>query len=351
MTIGVLLVNLGTPDSPDRRDVRRYLNEFLTDGRVIDLPWLPRQLLVRGMIVPKRYRESARNYEEIWTERGSPLIVYGRKVAARLQETLGEDYTVELAMRYQNPSIASALEALRDSEEIIVLPLFPQYASATTGSIHQRVLEIVSKWQVIPPLRLISSYPTQERMIATYADLAFRFNPKSYDHILMSFHGLPERHIRKADCHNWCLKENCCARLGHKNRNCYSAQCHATARAIAAKLDLTPDDYTVCFQSRLGRDPWLKPYLSEILKSCEKRILVLCPAFVADCVETLHEIGVEYTDTFLATGGEELTLVPSLNDEPEWILCLRDLVHANVRLGSSPNLTLATDAHHQAINS
>ena len=339
MTIGVLLVNLGTPDSPSRRDVRRYLHQFLTDGRVIDLPWLPRQLLVRGMIVPKRCRESARNYEEIWTEQGSPLMVYGRKVAARLQEALGEDYAVELAMRYQNPSIESALEALRDSEEIIVLPLFPQYASATTGSIHQKVLECISKWQAIPPLRLINSYPTQERMIATYADLASRFNPKDYDHILMSFHGLPERHIRKADCHNWCLKPNCCDRLGHKNRHCYAAQCYATARAIATRLDLTPDDYTVCFQSRLGRDPWLKPYLSDILHTCDKRVLILCPAFVADCVETLHEIGVEYYDEFLATGGEELTLVPSLNDEPEWILALRDLVQAPIRTLYTPNRT------------
>ena len=183
MTIGILLINLGTPDSPAPRDVRRYLTEFLTDGRVIDLPAIPRHLLVRGMIVPKRFRESARNYEEIWTEQGSPLMVYGRRVAARLQEALGDAFAVELAMRYQNPSIPSALEALRDCEEIVVLPLFPQYASATTGSIHQKVLDTLRSWPVIPRLRLIDCYPTQARMIATFADLARRFSSHTYDHI------------------------------------------------------------------------------------------------------------------------------------------------------------------------
>ena len=330
---GVLLVNLGTPKSPATKDVFTYLNEFLTDGRVIDIPWFQRQLLVRGIIVPFRARNSAKTYQEIWTDKGSPLMVYGRELEKLLQEKLGDKYLVSLGMRYQEPSIEKALEPLKQAccEKIIVLPLFPQYASATTGSVHQKVMEIVSGWQVIPDMQFINSFPTHPKMIEAFATIGNQYAPKSYDHVLFSFHGLPERHIRKADMKGHCLTPGCCT-SAQKNPQCYRAQCVATAHAIAAKLDLPPDNFTVTFQSRLGRDPWLTPYTSETLKELAEpkgqRVLVFCPAFVCDCLETTFEIGEEYKEEFLEAGGAELQLVEGLNSHPLWIEALVDLVGA-----------------------
>lgn len=329
---GILLVNLGTPDSPKPKDVFRYLIEFLTDGRVIDLPWLKRQLLVRGIIVPFRYKNSAKSYQAIWTEKGSPLMVHGIKVQNDLQKALGSEYIVELAMRYQNPSIESALLRLQDANvsKIVVLPLFPHYASATTGSVHQEVMRVLSQWTVIPELHLINSFPTNPKVIAAFADRAQGFNLDDYDHILMSFHGLPERHLQKADRHNHCLKtKECCRTLSLKNRDCYSAQSYATAQAIARKLGIQESKYSVCYQSRLGSDPWIGPFTSEVLKELRKkgakRVLVFCPAFVADCLETIYEISVEYNHEFQALGGECVDLVPSLNDHPLWIEALKEM--------------------------
>jgi len=327
----VLLVNLGTPDSPLPKDVRRYLLEFLTDGRVIDIPWLWRQLLVRGFIVPRRYRESAKNYSEIWTDEGSPLLVYGNRVKILLQEALGSDYHVALAMRYQNPSIQDVLTKLEAYPRLIVLPLFPQYASATTGSVLQKVMELLRNKQVIPETRFIQSFPVHNKMIDAFCDRANAFDLKSYDHVLFSFHGLPERHLKKADRQHYCLrKKDCCKTLCHQNQQCYSAQCHATAYAMARSLELKPEDYSITYQSRLGRDPWVKPYTSDVLmeqlKKGRKRLLVFCPAFVCDCIETIHEIAVEYREDFLQAGGETLDLVPGLNDHPLWIEALKELV-------------------------
>ncbi len=316
MTTGILLVNLGTPDSPAPKDVKRYLLEFLTDGRVIDVPYLMRQFLVRGIIVPRRYKESARSYQEIWTKEGSPLKVYGKRITEGLQKRLGPTYNVQLAMRYQNPSIPEALERLKGCSHITILPLFPQYASATTGSIHQKVMETLQTWQTIPSTHFINSYPTHPKMIRLFALNAS--NAHDYDHVLFSFHGLPERHLTKA--HPDCLTDACCGRNG----GCYASQCRATARAIARELNLT--DYTVCFQSRLGKDPWIQPYTIDTIRAHpNKRLLVFCPAFTADCLETIHEIGVEYRDEYLASGGKALDLVPSLNDDPLWIETLLDL--------------------------
>ena len=318
--IGVLLVNLGTPDSPKPKDVFRYLNEFLTDERVIDIPWLSRQLLVRGVIVPFRHRQSARMYQEIWTEEGSPLKVYGNLVKEKLQNQLGDDFQVELAMRYQNPSIEKGLNLLEGADEIIVIPLFPQYASATTGSVHQKVMEVVKKWQVIPKLNLIRDFPLQETMIEAFCERMKEADYSSFDKILFSFHGLPERQLRKADRNNYCLQsEECCKTLNDQNKGCYSAQCHATAKAIAERLKI--DEYQVSFQSRLGKDPWIQPYTSDCLQG--NRLLVCCPAFVCDCLETTFEIGVEYAEEF---EGEKLQLVEGLNDHPKWIQALKELV-------------------------
>ncbi len=323
---GVLLVNLGTPASPRPKDVYKYLIEFLTDARVIDLSWWKRQLLVRGLIVPRRYRNSAASYQAIWTEEGSPLMHYGKKAAELLQEVLGDDYVVELAMRYRQPSIPSALEKLKSYHvrSLVVIPLFPQYASATTGSVHQKVMECLATWEVIPALRMVDCYPTQPEMIEAFCDNARRFDLEEYDHFLFSFHGLPVRQLIKADPHGHCQKaKECCTAVCSKNRHCYSAQCYATAEAIRTKLGFGREKSSVCFQSRLGRDPWLEPYASEhlhsLLKRNKKKILVFSPAFAADCLETIYEIGVEYKEEFCKLGGEKLDLVPSLNAHPVWI--------------------------------
>lgn len=333
--IGVLLVNLGTPLSYSPGDVRRYLNEFLTDGRVIDIPWFPRQLLVRGVIVPRRYRESASNYKVIWREEGSPLMIYGRSVQTLLQKELGDEVKVELAMRYQEPSIEKGLNRLQECSQIIVLPLFPQYASATTGSVHQKVMECISKWQTIPALNFINSYPVQEKMIEAFCSLAKEQNVDAFDHLLISFHGLPERQLKKADRHDYCLKSrDCCKKLCQKNRSCYSAQCHQTAYAIASGLGLADKEYSISFQSRLGKDPWIQPYTSDVLKKLAeegaKKVLVMCPAFVCDCIETIHEIGVEYQEEFEQWGGEKLQLVTGLNNHPLWIEALKELVEIHM---------------------
>lgn len=331
---GILLVNLGTPDSPSTSDVRKYLGEFLMDERVIDINAIGRTLLVKGIIVPFRGPKSAKIYKEIWTDKGSPLLIYSDKVRDAVAEKLGEEYMVELAMRYQTPSIPDALERLKQAkvDSIKVVPLFPQYASASTGSVHQLVMEIVSKWQAIPPISFVASYYDHPGMIKIFADNARKHLNQKWDHILFSFHGIPQRQMRKADVSGiHCLKTaDCCQTITENNKFCYSAQCHHTAKLIAEELALKKEDFTLCFQSRLGNDPWMKPYtsviLEELAKKGVKRILVLCPAFVSDCLETLYEISFEYQEEFEKLGGEKVQLVESLNDHPDWINTLEDII-------------------------
>ena len=331
---GVLLVNLGTPDDPNRGAVYRYLKEFLTDGRVIDYPWLPRNLLVRGIIAPFRSGSSAKLYKMLWTDEGSPLKYHGYIVKDKVQESLGDDYHVELAMRYQTPSIKDALNNLRQANvyQIIVVPMFPQYASATTGSVHQKVMEIVSKWQSIPEISFANSYPINDKIIEAFTANAKQYDIKSYDHFVFSFHGIPQRQLKKACDNNHCLKvENCCHNLTPDNQFCYSAQCHQTAFSIADSLGLSKDQFTVCFQSRLGFEDWTKPYTSDVLEHLveeegKKRLLVFSPAFVADCLETTIEIGYEYKEEFDEMGGETLDLVESLNSNDLWVESIKEMV-------------------------
>lgn len=295
----ILLVNLGTPLSPRLCDVRRYLNEFLTDRRVIELPSFIRQLLVRGLIVPRRVKESASIYQKVWTEEGSPLMVHSQRAAAALQRALGGAYRVFLAMRYQEPSIETVLASMRGYEEITILPLFPQYASATTGSVQAKVMEIVSQWEVIPTMRFIRSYPTQPSMIQAFAARGREMNCSAFDEVIMSFHGLPEEADHDA---------------------LYSTECKKTAEALAQALQLPR--YHLSYQSRLGNKPWLKPYTTDLIAAYPgKRLLIFCPSFVADCLETLVEIGIEYAHL------GDVTLVPSLNDHPQWIQGLVELAH------------------------
>ncbi len=332
---GVLLVNLGTPDAPSRGAVYRYLKQFLLDRRVIDYPWLARNLLVRGIIAPFRSGASAKLYKKLWTPEGSPLKVYGERLAIGVQDHLGSDFEVELAMRYQSPSIESAINKLLDRQvaEIIVFPLFPQYASATTGSVHEEVMRILAKKENIPNVKMVNSYFDYQPMIDIFVANAKKYDLDSYDHILFSYHGLPQRQLRKADNCNHCLKtDGCCETLSLKNQFCYSAQCHATSYAIAKQLGLSKEQYTICFQSRLGPEAWAQPYTSKIIEERaehgDKRLLVFCPAFVSDCLETTIEITDEYLEEFQEAGGEHLDLVESLNDHPAWMTAVSDLVRA-----------------------
>ena len=332
---GILIINLGTPDAPTRPAVYRYLKEFLLDPRVIDIGAVARNLLVRGIIAPFRSGKSAQAYQELWTENGSPLKYYGQNLSAQVQQLLGNEYVVELAMRYQSPSIESAIQKMMQAKvgRIKIFSLFPQYASATVGSVHEEVMRVLSRQQVIPAVEFISSYATWPAMVELYAQNARQFDLTSYDHILFSYHGVPQRQLRKADAFDHCLKNaDCCQTLTPTNQFCYSAQCYATTRGIADKLDLKPEQYTVCFQSRLGRDPWTQPYIVRTIEALAKekgakRLLVFCPAFTADCLETTIEIGSEYKEDFEKWGGHHLDLVPSLNDSPAWAAAIARLLN------------------------
>jgi protoporphyrin/coproporphyrin ferrochelatase len=333
---GVLLVNLGTPDSPAVPDVRKYLREFLMDARVIDIPLISRFFLVNFIIAPFRAPKSAEVYRKLWTEKGSPLKIYGYEVAELLQKALGNEYLVSLGMRYQSPSIASALNELKDKglENIIVVPLFPQYASATTGSVHDKVMEIVRTWQIIPQISFINSFLQHPKFIETFTLLGKKYiEDHPFDHYIFTYHGLPERQIRKGDATSTCLQGNCCGSLHAMNQHCYRAQCFETSRLLAASLGIPEEKYTVSFQSRLGKDPWIRPYTDDIITQLAakgvQRVLAFSPSFVADCLETTIEVGEEYKELFEKNGGKHWQLVESLNNHPLWIETLADIVHKN----------------------
>ena len=330
---GVLLINLGTPDSPATSDVRKYLREFLMDRRVIDIPFINRYLLINLIIAPFRAPKSAKIYKELWEEKGSPLKTIGFEVKDLLQKSLGSEYQVELGMRYQSPSIATALENLKNKglSKITVIPLYPQYASASTGSSLEEVMNIIKDWEIIPELKLISEFSGNEKMISIFAKTSKKYSSAvKYDHFIFSYHGLPERQILKGSCNSYCKLGSCCNSFNSLNRFCYRAQCFNTSRILAKQLGLTESDYTVSFQSRLGKTPWIKPYTDEMIKELaakgKKKILCFSPSFVADCLETTIEIGEEYKELFLKEGGEVWQLVESLNTDPEWIECLSEMV-------------------------
>lgn len=332
---GVLLINLGTPEAPSRSKVKQYLTEFLLDPRVIDIPWLKRQLLVRGVIIPSRLTTSLKSYQAIWQEEGSPLLIHTKQAQERLQQKLGNKYLVEIAMRYQSPSIATALKNLLNMplKKLLILPLFPQYASATTGSVLEKVFEELKRFSTIPKTVIINEFHRHPSYITAIRESASSLLSNHYDHILFSFHGLPLRHLVKCLPQGNCTKKNCCTVKTSTNQSCYAAQCYETARLIAAACQIPKERYTICFQSRLGKEPWLEPFTSDqIIKlalSGAQNILVFCPSFVADCLETLHEISVEYQELFCENGGKNLDLVPGLNAEPAWITALADMVAAH----------------------
>lgn len=334
--VGVLLLNLGTPDSPGVSDVRRYLREFLWDARVIDLSPLGRWLLLNLIILPFRPRRSAEAYRAIWSDGGSPLLVHGRALREEVAGRLGARFEVVLAMRYGAPSIEAGLAALEraDVSRILVLPLFPQYASATTGSAIERVYALAARAWNVPVIEVLGEFYDDPRFIEAFAAVARPVIAElRADHVLFSYHGLPERHLARADSSGGhCLATPaCCDTIGPINRRCYRAQSIATTRALAAALSLPEGGFSSSFQSRLGRTPWIQPYtdrvLPELAKQGKRRLAVVCPAFVADCLETLEEIGIRAREQWRELGGEELVLVPSLNAHPAWA----DAVAAMIR--------------------
>lgn len=333
---GVLLIQLGTPDSPSVKDVRRYLTEFLNDPRVIDIPWLPRKLLVNGIIVPFRAPKSAKIYKELWDFGNgvSPLITHTESLKKLVQEELNEDnVTVEIAMRYQNPSLDSVLERMKKAlyDQIIIIPLFPQYASASTGSAVEKAMDIIKKWWVIPEIKIVSQFYDNPSFIDAIVDRAKQFDLKEYDHILFSYHGLPVRQVDKVyeGETDLCSDQPCESQINEFNKYCYKATSFATTRLIAEKLGIEEKDYTVCFQSRLDKK-WLEPFSDKVVeewgKKGAKKLLVFSPAFVADCLETIIEIGDEYQEIFEEFGGEKIQLVPSTNAHPKFVDCITELV-------------------------
>lgn len=327
----VLLINLGTPDSPAVSDVRKYLFQFLNDPRVIDIPWLARLLLVNLIIVPFRAPKSAKIYKELWTKEGSPLLLHGQHVRQKLQEKLDAKADVYFAMRYQNPGIDEVLEKIRlkNYAKIIVIPLYPQYASSSTGSTLEKVMQIVSKWFVIPELSLVSQYYDETGYLDAFAENGKAHVKNEYEHVLFSYHGLPVRQVDKVYEKGPCSDHHCEDHIDEENMFCYKAACYETTRQIAARLNIPKEKYTVAFQSRLNKN-WIEPFsdkvVAELAEKGIKRLLVFSPAFTADCLETTIEIGMEYKEIFEAHGGKHLQLVESLNDSPIWINTLEKMV-------------------------
>lgn len=332
---GVLLLNLGTPDSPNVKDVRKYLREFLMDEKVIDIPFLNRWLLVNLIIAPFRSPKSAIEYKKVWTKEGSPLKVYGEKLVDLVQHELGENYKVVLGMRYQNPSIKDALLKFNSGNinKIITIPLYPQYADATTLTSINKVNDVAKKINLNIAISFVNNFYNHPSFIETHVLLAKEYISKNdYEHYVFSYHGLPERQIIKANS-SCKLNNECCKTIDENNQNCYRAQCYETTRLIAKKLGLNKKDYTVCFQSRLGKAEWIKPYTEDVIHQLSdkkiKKVLAFSPAFVADCLETTIEVGQEYKEEFIKLGGETWDLVESLNTHPNWVKTVTEIVKSN----------------------
>lgn len=318
MKLGVLLLNLGTPDQPEPRAVARYLREFLMDPYVVDIPWPARAALVYGVIAPFRAPKSAHAYQAIWdAEHGSPLKHYHLSLCAQVAAKLPEAPVVA-AMRYGEPSLSRAFAELKSKQvdEVLLFPLYPQYAYASTVS----SIEAAKRFGL--RLRVIEDFYVHPEFLAAQEAVGLEaLAGQKFDHYLMSFHGVPERQIKKVSGPQCLETSDCCAQITERNRYCYRAQCFATAGAIAQKLNLAP--YSVSFQSRLGRTPWIQPYTDfeyeRLVKQGVKRLAVFCPSFVADCLETLEEIQIRGREQFRSLGGEELMLIPSLNSHPRWV--------------------------------
>lgn len=326
----LLLINTGTPDTPAVKDVRRFLSRFLNDGRVIDLPWLARKMLVNLVIVPFRAHRSAALYRKLWTNEGSPLLINLDKLVAGLQEKSGRSYDVFGAMRYGNPSLEKIFRQVAGAgyDEIIIFPLFPHYASSTTGSVYEFVMKLASGLSVIPSLRFTGQYYSDPAFVEAWAETIRTHNPGNHDHVLFSYHSLPIRQAERTHPDVTVAACDCSVSMPEHGRHCYRAACYETTRLIAASLKLKEGTYSTAFQSRLT-GKWLSPFTDHVLQTLaaegKKKVLVAAPSFTADCLETVIEIGDEYLHLFRQAGGSELVMVPSLNDSQLWISAIADI--------------------------
>lgn len=326
----VLLINVGTPNSPKVTDVRKYLSQFLNDKRVITLPYIARKVLVNGIIVPFRSKKSSKLYKKLWTEKGSPLLVNSLSLVSKLNNALGENSKAFLGMRYGNPSIRHALTAISEynPDEIVVLPLYPQYASSTTESSFDIVNKVFKTWKKLPEIKYINQFYNHPRFIDVYVKRIFQYHPLRYDHILFSYHGLPLSHIESIHPKVGLLNCSCEKEMPKHGKLCYKATCYETTRLLVNKLRLKKEQYSVGFQSRLSKK-WITPFADGLIKSLAnkgiKKLLVVAPSFVTDCLETIIEIEQEYKDIFIRCGGSQLSLVHSLNDSDKWAEALVEI--------------------------
>ena len=331
MKKALLLVNLGTPDKPTYLSVFKYLRQFLMDGRVININPFLRFILVNFIICPTRSFSSAKVYKEVWDKNtGSPLLHNTTKLAEKLVNKV-QDYDVYFAMRYQNPSIESVINNILETnpDEITVLPLFPHYAAATTGSVYQEISRVISKKWVVPNIRFINQFYDNEKFINAWVDKASKFDLNTYDKVIFSYHGIPNSHVDNVYPDSLCSDHNCESEVTNENKFCYKATTYETTKILANRLNLSPDKYQVTFQSRLT-NKWLTPFTDEVLESLpgngDKNVLVFSPAFTADCLETIIEIGDEYKELFLEAGGEKLDYVESLNYSDLWADAIIDII-------------------------
>lgn len=331
----LFIVNLGTPDSPQVTDVRKYLREFLMDKFVIDIPWILRWILVNLIIVPFRSPKSAHAYLKIWQNDGSPLLVNSKKLAQKLQYSLGKKVNVMLAMRYGSPGIESEWKNI-ETENIVILPLYPQYAESTVKTVVEEIDRLKNKNQKI---KFIEPFYNNPKFIKSISEKTLKtVNLKNIDHLIFSYHGLPERHVLKTDSTNsYCLKsQECCKKICNENKNCYSHHCYETTRLVVQELKLPDDKFSTCFQSRLGRDKWLSPSTEEtvtrLLAQGKTKLAIVAPSFMTDCLETLEEINIQLREKFFESGGVEFFYIPCLNDDESWIMALSDIVEKNLEI-------------------
>ncbi|MCB1670336.1 MAG: ferrochelatase [Gammaproteobacteria bacterium] len=340
----ILLLNLGTPAAPTAKGLREFYRHFFSDPFVFDIPPWARWALRNFIILPFRAPKTARDYEKIWLEGGSPLKVYTDQLKSRLQDAMDPTrgrMRVFIGMGYSEPFITDTMQEIEELgiSEILVFPLFPQYSSATTESVLHGVTNAAGRWKEPPRMTVIKDMFSEPAFVRAWTKLIDKYlrqdkPARRVDHVIFSYHGLPEKTITKADKDGVCAFGSCCDEITSRNRYCYRAQCMETTRAIARSMNWTEDFYSIAFQSRFGREPWIQPYLDEYLEELArkgvKRVAVVTPSFISDCLETIHEIGIEYRELFKEKGGDDLVLIPNLNNEEFWFDAVAEIVERHL---------------------
>jgi protoporphyrin/coproporphyrin ferrochelatase len=328
----ILIINLGTPASPSKGKVRRFLSEFLNDPRVIDLPYIARKMLVNLIIVPFRAGKSTRMYQKIWSDKGSPIMFHSMELLEKLNVNKKDHEQYFLAMRYGQPSIKSVLAKIYEQgfDKITLVPLYPQYASSTTGSVIEECLRVISEWAKFPDINVLGSFYREHAYISLWANRLKSINYTNYEHILFVFHGLPVKQVEQTHPGKTCDELKCRDQVITTNKFCYNAQCHENTRLLASELDLPPNKYSLCYQSRFGKK-WLMPFADKVIEELAargvKNLLIVPLSFVADCLETRLEIEIEYRDLFIEKGGQKLVMPESLNAGDDWVKALIEIIH------------------------